>query len=65
MGERQARGTQTAQQGSDSPGNEPDKNAGRKQGGAAHNEHMYSDVQGCSEATGKWASIYSPCAFGG
>ncbi len=65
MRERQARATQTAQQDSDSPGNESDKNARREQGGAAHNEHMYRDVQGCSEATGKWASIYSPREFGG
>ena len=44
MRDRQARVTQTAQQGSDRPGNEADKNTGGRQAGGAHNEHMYCDV---------------------
>lgn len=61
MGERrEAKGTLTAQQSSDSLGNEADRNARRRQRGrGAHNEHMQRDVRIYGEATRKCTSIYS------
>lgn len=57
---RQKRRTQVAQQGSNSLGNEANMNVERKLGGGAHNEHMYYDVLGNSEAAREWTFIYSP-----